>query len=708
MPLPRIKRSHGRKQRSKKKQDFIITDELEKQIIDKKLDFKGIYHLLRTTTKFTFKNLLLRMMQEDNNEQQFQPFTKSVILAFLARYFWKRVLKEEESILIVTPYTSKGIEYVNLPSILNRKILRKIISTPNKTIPFARIVYKYNPPISLALCNYSKELKNLNQSDLEGMMKMNCDCKNSRFNYNPLGHVVTGNLDIIENKKLQLLFQKGTKYREPKPIDWTEVKTTAQTVSNNYINKIGKKFKLPVNIIHEWNTKCSEIIDAKIKSSSKMYDYTKSAMTDFRVRQELRNLQKKYIIVPVDKAPNNYSFICKKFYMIIMCKELGISFDMNGIKVQGNDTYNKDSRDINQIIHAHEKLANAFRIQLDKDDKCIPILHAIPKMHKVPYKFRFIAGARNSSMKNISKLVQRALIFLRRHFRNYCQIAKSRGNIGCYWATDGSIQTVNDMKSIRVQNNTTIFTADFASLFTNLPHDLVLSKVMGLVGKCFANSGGKLGLVFTYENVYYADTNPNKNGSVFYHKVEIIEMIDQVLKQGYVKFGNIVFHQKCGVPMGGNASPMLADLTLSMIEFEYLSKQQNLNIARTFGKVYRYMDDIAVIGEGDFKQVFNQIYPDSLQLEETSTSEKESNFLDLTISIEPNNTILTKLYNKTDDYTFRVVRYPHYCSNMHIDVAIRCYHAEILRFTRLCSKLYDFSQRLRYMELGIIKVKNKK
>ena len=37
---------------------------------------------------------------------------------------------------------------------------------------------------------------------------------------------------------------------------------------------------------------------------------------------------------------------------------------------------------------------------------------------------------------------------------------------------------------------------------------------------------------------------------------------------------------------------------------------------------------------------------------------------------------------------------------MHIDVAIRCYHAEILRFTRLCSKLYDFSQRLRCLYIN--------
>ena len=142
-----------------------------------------------------------------------------------------------------------------------------------------------------------------------------------------------------------------------------------------------------------------------------------------------------------------------------------------GIKVHGNNTYtyNKDDRDIQQIIYTHEKIANAFQIRIDEQDKCIPILHAIPKMHKVPYKFWFIAGARNSSMKNISKLVQRALIFLRDHFRNYCRIAKSRGNIDLYWATDGSIQTVNDIKSITVKPNTTIFTT-ILQVFSQIYH----------------------------------------------------------------------------------------------------------------------------------------------------------------------------------------------------------------------------------------------
>jgi hypothetical protein len=44
MPLLRIKRSHGIKHRTKKKKELISTDEYEKQILDRELDFKSIYH----------------------------------------------------------------------------------------------------------------------------------------------------------------------------------------------------------------------------------------------------------------------------------------------------------------------------------------------------------------------------------------------------------------------------------------------------------------------------------------------------------------------------------------------------------------------------------------------------------------------------------------------------------------------------------------
>ena len=47
-----------------------------------------------------------------------------------------------------------------------------------------------------------------------------CACKQSNFLYQPLGHVITGDLRVIKNKKLRNLIAKGPNYREQNNIDW--------------------------------------------------------------------------------------------------------------------------------------------------------------------------------------------------------------------------------------------------------------------------------------------------------------------------------------------------------------------------------------------------------------------------------------------------------------------------------------------------------
>ena len=42
-----------------------------------------------------------------------------------------------------------------------------------------------------------------------------CLCKESKFCYEPHGHVITGDLRVIGNVRLRELIAKGPKYREP-------------------------------------------------------------------------------------------------------------------------------------------------------------------------------------------------------------------------------------------------------------------------------------------------------------------------------------------------------------------------------------------------------------------------------------------------------------------------------------------------------------
>ena len=51
------------------------------------------------------------------------------------------------------------------------------------------------------------------------MRSSSCDYQSSTFGYEPHGHVITGDLRIVRNRKLRRILEKGPKYREQNNID---------------------------------------------------------------------------------------------------------------------------------------------------------------------------------------------------------------------------------------------------------------------------------------------------------------------------------------------------------------------------------------------------------------------------------------------------------------------------------------------------------
>ncbi len=100
-----------------------------------------------------------------------------------------------------------------------------------------------------------------------------------------------------------------------------------------------------------------------------------------------------------------------------------------------------------------------------------------------------------------------------------------------------------------------------------------------------------------------------------------------------------------------NASPLLADLTLAMLEFENVK-----NHNRVEWTVARYVDDLLILLDClDFLTLAKEIYPDQLILECTFFG-NETHFLDLHILLV-NGEIIIKLFNKVDSFPFKVNRF---------------------------------------------------
>lgn len=67
--------------------------------------------------------------------------------------------------------------------------------------------------------------------------------------------------------------------------------------------------------------------------------------------------------------------------------------------------------------------------------------------------------------------------------------------------------------------------------------------------------------------------------------------------------------------------------------------------------------------------------------------------MDLLLSIDSENHLNTKLYDKRDDFDFHIVNFPFLDSNIPSSPAYGVYISQLIRYARACSKYADFIDR---------------
>ena len=71
-----------------------------------------------------------------------------------------------------------------------------------------------------------------------------CSCTSSQFLYTPLGHVITGNLEIVEYARLRNVLSYGCKYRIPMNLPSLEIKESLLEALDYFIKIKSSKYKL--------------------------------------------------------------------------------------------------------------------------------------------------------------------------------------------------------------------------------------------------------------------------------------------------------------------------------------------------------------------------------------------------------------------------------------------------------------------------------
>ena len=176
---------------------------------------------------------------------------------------------------------------------------------------------------------------------------------------------------------------------------------------------------------------------------------------------------------------------------------------------------------------------------------------------------------------------------------------------------------------------------------------------------------------------------------------EVCESLSFLLDNIFVRFGENLYRQVVGIPMGTNCAPLVADLFLYCYERDFmlkLSKDGRQDVINAFNNCCRYLDDILNLNNPYFHDMFKDIYPAELKLNKANGSDKEADFLDLHLCIE-NNTISTKIYDKRDDFNFNIVNFPHLDGDVPRTTSYGTYISQIIRFAWGCSKFEDFNER---------------
>ena len=79
-----------------------------------------------------------------------------------------------------------------------------------------------------------------------------CNCGDSAFIDIDIGHVLTDNLNMIRDRKLRKLIQKGHSHREQSSINWDINLKNYITAVRQYKIKWVKQEKVDTRVLNEW------------------------------------------------------------------------------------------------------------------------------------------------------------------------------------------------------------------------------------------------------------------------------------------------------------------------------------------------------------------------------------------------------------------------------------------------------------------------
>jgi hypothetical protein len=108
-------------------------------------------------------------------------------------------------------------------------------------------------------------------------------------------------------------------------------------------------------------------------------------------------------------------------------------------------------------------------------------------------------------------------------------------------------------------------------------------------------------------------------------------------------------------------------------------------IAVSFNHTFRYIDGVLSINNLNFHNYVHLIYPDELEIKNTTESHKSASYLDSLLNIYADGRLTTLLYDKRDDFDFAIVSFS-FLQQHTTFTCLSCVHlrADLIRKSTFC------------------------
>ena len=120
--------------------------------------------------------------------------------------------------------------------------------------------------------------------------------------------MITGNLKVIPDARVRNIISKGPKYRFPSNIDFPKCRREIAASLNDISYVWCKRENVEPDALKKWKINIFKIIDTRISFYSRNTHLLQpKPKSSFRhLKQGIQNFHMNYILVPADKAANNF------------------------------------------------------------------------------------------------------------------------------------------------------------------------------------------------------------------------------------------------------------------------------------------------------------------------------------------------------------------------------------------------------------------